>query len=252
MCQAIFNVIFKNAFRATHLKQIGRDPKFFDCDRPIINDDLNAMRLQVLRGYKASVFMSELGITVAFDTLFRFMSTITCLEKIRELERRAPSKDKFKEMIDKEVVGSSIIADWGNKRTYIIDGIDFTTNPVKCKFPYNGEQISVAQYMQQVYNKAVTDFNQPLIIVKHGDEHIHLPPEFCRIDGVPESIRASPSMRDCLAICRLTPEEKMREVLQCMSLVSQQQPLRDWNMTIESNPIELRNRTILPSPQIFK
>ena len=60
--------------------------------------------------------------------------------------------------------------------------------------------------MLDVYGKAVRDPRQPLIIVKHGDFMIHLPPEFCRIDGVPASIKASPAMRDCLAICRTTPD----------------------------------------------
>ena len=69
------------------MKQIGRDPKFFDYDRPITDPKLQAMSLQVLHGYKASVFMTETGVTVAVDTLFRFMSTITCLDKIRELKR---------------------------------------------------------------------------------------------------------------------------------------------------------------------
>ena len=45
------------------------------------------MNLQVLPGFKASVFMCESGLTVAVDTLFRFMSTITCLDKIKELRR---------------------------------------------------------------------------------------------------------------------------------------------------------------------
>ena len=33
--QGIFNIIFKTAFRQTHLRQIGRDAKFFDYERPI-------------------------------------------------------------------------------------------------------------------------------------------------------------------------------------------------------------------------
>lgn len=44
-------------------------------------------------------------------------------------------------------MGSSVVADWGNKRTYIVNGIDFTSNPVSKTFCYNGEDISVAQYM---------------------------------------------------------------------------------------------------------
>ena len=77
---------------------------------------------------------------------------------------------------------------------------------------YNNEEISVAQYMHDIYGKAVTDHRQPLIAVKHGEDMIYLPPEFCRIDGVPDTIRASPGMRDCLAICRVTPEQKMRDI----------------------------------------
>ena len=129
-------------------------------------------------------------------------------------------------------MGSSIIADWGHKRTYIVSDIDFNTNPSQQKFMHNGEEKSVAEYLMEVYQKAVTDFNQPLIVVKHGDDMIHLAPEFCRIDGVPESIRASPGMRDCLAATRTTPQQKMNDINQCVSLLMQQQVFRDWNITI--------------------
>ncbi len=78
---------------------------------------------------------------------------------MNELKRQANSDSKFKQLVEQEIVGSSIIADWGHKRTYIISGVDFTTNPTKMKFPYNEAEISVAEYMQQVYDKAVTDFN---------------------------------------------------------------------------------------------
>lgn len=106
--------------------------------------------------------------------------------------------------------------------------------------------------MKEVYNKSVTDFKQPLITVKHSDGFIYLPPEFCRIDGVPESIRASPAMRDCLAICRIDPNQKMREIHDVVGLLMQQQIFRDWNVSINSAPIEMRNQTILAEPMIFK
>ena len=106
--------------------------------------------------------------------------------------------------------------------------------------------------MKDLYNKNVTDHRQPMIIVKHGEDMIHLPPEFCRIDGVPDSIRASPGMRDCLAICRVNPEQIMRDINSVIGLLMQQQVFRDWNLSIDSNPIDMRNQTILPEPQIFK
>ena len=64
------------------------------------------------------------------------MSTITCLDKINDLKRHTRDDD--------EVVGSSIIADWGNKRTYKVSGVDFNSNPVSKKFVYNNVEISVA------------------------------------------------------------------------------------------------------------
>ena len=180
------------------------------------------MNLQVLPGYKASVFMSESGVTVAVDTLFRFMSTITCLDKIRQLKKQATSEHRFKELVQSEVIGSSVIADWGNKRTYQISDIDYDANPVNKKFVYNNEEICVAEYMMTVYNKEIKDLNQPLIIVKHGENMIHLPPEHCRIDGVPDSIRASPGMRDCLAICRVDPNQKMRDINKLIQILVRQ------------------------------
>lgn len=102
--------------------------------------------------------------------------------------------------------------------------------------------------MAQIYDKHITDHKQPLIIVKHGENMIHLPPEFCRIDGVPESIRASPAMRDCLAICRVNPDQKMRDINSLIGILMNQQVFRDWNLSIESNPIDLKNQTVLQEP----
>lgn len=185
--------------------------------------------------------MSESGPTVAVDTLFRFMSTITCLDKIKELRKHARDEGQFRKLVELEVIGSSVIADWGHKRVYMIADIDFKTNPVSKMFIYNGQEISIAQYMHDVYGKEVKDFNQPLIMVKHGEEYIYLTPEFCRIDGVPEQIRASPGMRDALAVCRTTPEAKMREIVQMMQTLMQQQILKDFEVSINSAPVELTN-----------
>jgi hypothetical protein len=44
----------------------------------------------------------------------------------------------------------------------------------------------------------------------------------------------------------------MRDINGLIGLLMNQQVFRDWNLAIESNPIDLRNQTILPEPQIFK
>lgn len=44
----------------------------------------------------------------------------------------------------------------------------------------------------------------------------------------------------------------MKDVKGLISLIMNQQVFKDWNMSIESNPIDLSNQTILPDPQIVK
>jgi hypothetical protein len=49
--QNLINVIIKQAFRETDLKQIGRAPRFFDVKRI---QDLKESNLRILSGFKAS------------------------------------------------------------------------------------------------------------------------------------------------------------------------------------------------------
>ena len=80
--QNLINVILKQAFRETNLKQLGRSPRFFDVNSPV---SLNNIGLTMWSGFKASAFQSEFGVTLAVDNIFKFMSTKTCLERIHEL-----------------------------------------------------------------------------------------------------------------------------------------------------------------------
>ena len=53
----------------------------------------------MLKGYKTSVFMSQSGITVAVDTLFRFMSTISCLDQINMIKKNSKNEKEFKDKV---------------------------------------------------------------------------------------------------------------------------------------------------------
>lgn len=82
VAQNLINIIVKQAFRDTTLKQIGRSPRFFDVQNPLI---LERQQLQIWSGFKASAFNSESGITLAIDSIFKFMSTTSCLQRIYEI-----------------------------------------------------------------------------------------------------------------------------------------------------------------------
>lgn len=53
--QNLINIIIKQAFRDTDLKQIGKVPRFFDTQNAI---ELTQSNLRILSGFKASAFQS--------------------------------------------------------------------------------------------------------------------------------------------------------------------------------------------------
>jgi len=44
----------------------------------------------------------------------------------------------------------------------------------------------------------------------------------------------------------------MREIDNVVGILMKQQIFRDWNLSINSAPIEMRNQTVLAEPMIFK
>lgn len=93
-----------------------------------------------------------------------------------------------------------MIANYGNKRTYVIQDIKFDLGPCNTFFDMNdGQKISIAKYFLKQYNLKITQKKQPMIIVNHQGRQISIPSEFCLLDGVPDSIRKdSRKMRDLL------------------------------------------------------
>jgi hypothetical protein len=52
----------------------------------------------------------------------------------------------FQKQVRAEFHGKSIIADWGNKRTYYVVDIEFDSNLVKLMFESNGRSTTLAVY----------------------------------------------------------------------------------------------------------
>lgn len=134
---------------------------------------------------------------------------------------RFNSEHQWQQAVRLEFSGSSIVADWGNKRTYRVEDVDFERTPGVYEFMWNDRMVKLAEYFKQVYDKSVSDVTQPCFVVKIGESEQLLPSEFCLIDGVPDSIRKSAGMRDALAMTRVSPQEKLRQVQQMVDLLSQ-------------------------------
>jgi hypothetical protein len=95
--------------------------------------------------------------------------------------------DKFQDRCRAEFTGSSVIANYGNKRTYIVKDIRFDQSPTTTFFELkDGSNISVAKYFYKQYNIKITDKRQPMLIMNQGGREISVPSEFCQLDGVPD------------------------------------------------------------------
>ena len=103
------------------------------------------------------------------DSIFKFMSTRSCLDRIDELQRAAKNQHHWEQMVKLEYAGQAIIANWGNRRTYIVTDIEFNSNPLKQTFEFHGQQVSVADYFQSCYKMQVTKLKQPLFLIRNGD-----------------------------------------------------------------------------------
>ena len=184
----------------------------------------------VMPGFKASAFQTELGCTLAIDSVFKFMCTTTCLSKMKELRQRANSDSHFRQLVITEFTRKSVIGNWGNKRTYIVHDVEFEKSVTTHKFSYNGKEISLAEYFDSVYSLRVTDFDQPLFVVKMGNEFAYLPPEFTIVDGVPESVKKGPGMRDALMQTKLSPKERMDRIQKMFDDLKTKKSINSWGL----------------------
>lgn len=78
----LLNIIIKQAFRETSLKQVGKAPRFFDVENPVV---MHAQGLYIWTGFKAAAVQSRLGTMLCMDSIFKFMCTRSCLETIEDL-----------------------------------------------------------------------------------------------------------------------------------------------------------------------
>ena len=212
--------------------------------------DLSREGLMIWPGFKASVQHTQLGLTVAVDRVFKFISTKTCLDHIYELKQKIRDEARWKQAVNTEFAKKSIMANWGAKKTYIVFGVDFERNPGSEMFEKDGQQISVADYFLRVYDMKISEIRQPLLVVKSNGKDLYLPSEFCLFSNVPESIRKGPNMRNALMKTKIVPRERIEEVLKMVQTLQTMRTSKSWGFEINAAPVTLETN-VLGKAQIF-
>ena len=243
----LLNIIVKQAFRETNLRQIGKQPRFFDMSKAI---DVEGSGLQACPGFRAAAYNYTSGLTIVIDSINKFISNKSCLSRMQEICAQHDIRDK-EGRIRYEFQGKTVIGNYGYKKTYYVEEIDFKKTPVTTRFQTaDGKKISIAEYFCKNYDLKITDPKQPLFIVKINGKECHIPPEFCNIDGVPETIREDPRrMRDVLGATRKNPMQKFKAIEDFSYDLFGQKALKDWGVIIDSEPIQIESQ-ILPLPTI--
>jgi len=100
-------------------------------------------------------------------------------------------------------------------------------------------ETTVADYFKNHYGMSIREPRQPLFLVKMGENMSYLPPEFCIIDGVPDSVRKGAGMRDALSMTRCSPGQKMQKIQDMCNQLKNQKSMKDWNLQIEHTPVSI-------------
>lgn len=92
---------------------------------------------------------------------FKVMRQETVYDIMRKCmtENQQTGRDNFKA----EVLGSIVLANYGTKRTYRVDDVDFSMTP-KSTFDWKGRSVSYMDYFKEQYAIQIKDPNQPMII----------------------------------------------------------------------------------------
>lgn len=114
----------------------------------------------------------------------------------------------------------------------------------------DGSQITVAEYFKKTYKKNLTKKDQPLFVSKLNGKEIYIPSELCTLDGISDDLRNDKrALKDVMGEFRRNPNQKYDEIEKFGKRLFDQQPLKDWGLSIDSKPQEIDSQ-ILPVPQI--
>lgn len=123
----------------------------------------------------------------------------------------------------------------------------FDINPSYTFVAKDGIKTTIKDYFLKTYKKQVTSPNQPMFVCMAADSEVHLPPEFCLTDGVPQSVRDTREYRDALAQTRSTPDEKCARILKMVrALFTETSVNNQWDLEVEMKPVEMSTSVLSP------
>uniref|UniRef100_A0A1A9W0S0 Piwi n=1 Tax=Glossina brevipalpis TaxID=37001 RepID=A0A1A9W0S0_9MUSC len=251
----VLNLIIRRAMDGLKLQPIQRN--YYD---PLAKIDIREHRMQLWPGYQTSVRQHERDILLCTEIAHKVMRTETVYDI---LQRCHETSGNYQEDFRRHVLGMTVLTDYNNK-TYSINDIDFTKSP-KETFVLKGKEISFMDYYYTRYNLRIRDGKQPLLIskaklrsIRGGEkETIILIPELCRPTGLTDTMRSNMQLMRAMADhTRLEPGGRMDRLRTFNNRLQHTEDsiriLREWNMNLDRELVELPGRILEPQRIVFQ
>jgi aubergine-like protein len=252
----ILNLIFRDAMAQLKLQNIKRN--YYDPQAKIAVPE---GRLELWPGYLTAIRTYENNnILLCAEIIHKFMRNETVYEIARSLMN---NHRDWKDMLRKEIVGTTVLTDYTNK-TYNIDDIDFDMTPRSTFKPTHGDETNFVNYYRSKYDIKIQDDRQMMLVsrarerdIKAGQpENIILIPELSRATGLTDSLRANfRLMQQISAYTRLSPEDRVTALRRfnrrIQSTPESVRILRQWELELDTNPVEFEARELPPEDIVF-
>lgn len=255
-CINMYNILFDQIMRT--LNYIRFDRKQFDPSAPKI---IPQHKLEVWPGYVTAVDEYEDGLMLCCDVSHRLLSQKTVLDTLKQAYQSGANK--YQENAKKALLGSVVLTRYNNK-TYRIDDISFTMNPMST-FQTKTAEITYCEYYRTHHNIDIRDRGQPMLISIKKQRVMNqaepqelmfcLVPELCYLTGLRDDMRSDfKVMRDIATITRVTPNQRSLALEKFCQNVNQnaaaRKILENWGLQLANGPQEVIARQI-EEQQIF-
>ncbi|XP_071945006.1 piwi-like protein 1 [Antedon mediterranea] len=256
VCLHMYNVIFRKVMGSLNMQQIGRH--YFNPDNKI---EVRQHKLEIWPGFITSISQRETHIMLEAEVSHKVLCLSTILDELYDLFHA--NRSSFKEQATKKLVGQIVLTKYNNK-TYRVDDINWSLNPMSKFKKFDGSEISYVDYYAQVYERKITDLEQPLLVSRpkrrevragqQGPEVLHLIPEFCTVTGISDEVRSNFTvMKDLAQHTRVDPKNRAATLNRFLHSISNNKEanshLERWGLSLDNNLMDIQGRG-LPAEQL--
>ncbi|XP_050436939.1 piwi-like protein Siwi [Adelges cooleyi] len=250
----VFNLLLRNCLRHLELKLVGRN--YYDASAKI---NLPAFKLQLWPGYETSIARHEDDILLCAEISTKVMRQETVYDFFNQCAQDRHRNRDWMTTFKNGIIGTTVMTIYNNE-TYRIDDVDENADPSSTFNKKDGSAMSYNQYYQDKWHVTIKGGRQPMLISKNkksvrqmgGEEAIvYLVPELCVMTGLTDQMRNNFTlMKEMAVYTRVNPNERVKRLVnfaqRLLSSEKSVQELKDWNLSLSKNLVEVTGRTLLP------